>query len=217
MQLVQGHIALGVGSHGLEHILNIYIAALEPAGHHGAAVNEDGRNVETGNGHHAAGHILVAAAHGDQTIHALAEGHHLNGVGDNFPADQGCLHALGAHGYAVADGNGAELEGGAAGLPDTLFDGVGEPVQVDVAGGHVAGQVGDGDEGLVQVILGQSHGPQHGPGWSALRPFGDIAAAVLHLLLYFSAVGAGGTGGSQGGLLIFACVSVKADLLGHDL
>ena len=134
-----------------------------------------------GQGHHAAGHILVAAGDGDETVHALAEGDQLDGVGDDLAADQRSLHALGAHGYAVADGDGAELEGHAVGGADAFLCALGEAAEVDVAGGDVAGQVGDGDEGFFHVVVGDAHGHQHGAGGRALGVVGDFGAAVLGL------------------------------------
>ena len=55
-----------------------------------------------------AGHILVAAADGEQAVHARGAANGLDRVGDDFARDQRILHALGAHGDAVADGDGAE-------------------------------------------------------------------------------------------------------------
>ena len=64
-QLLVGDVAAGVGADGLEHVLDVDIAPVVLAGHNGAAVHKDGGDVETGDGHHAAGHIFVAAGDGD--------------------------------------------------------------------------------------------------------------------------------------------------------
>ena len=130
-------------------------------------------------GHHAAGHILVASGDGDEAVHALAEGDQFDGVGDDLAADQRGFHALGAHGYAVADGDGAELEGHPVGRADAFLGTVGEAAEMDVAGCDVADQVGDGDEGLFHVFVGDAHGHQHGAGRRALGVVGYLGAAVL--------------------------------------
>ena len=127
------------------------------------------------------GHVLVAASDGDQAVHPLPEGHQLDGVGDDLAADQRGFHALGAHGDAVADGDGAELERHALPGADALLGGLGETAQVDVAGSDVAGQVGDGDERLFHVLVGDAHGHQHGAGGRSLQVVGDLGAAVLGL------------------------------------
>ena len=132
-QLLVGHRPPGVGAHRLEHVLNIDVAALEPAGHDAPAIHEDGGDVQTGGGHQGPGQVLVAAGYGDQAVEALPEGHHLDGVGDDLPADQGGLHALGAHGDAVAHRYGAELEGRPPRRPGALANGLGQPAEVDVA------------------------------------------------------------------------------------
>ena len=80
------------------------------------------------------GHVLVAAGDGYQAVHALAEGDGLDGVGDDLAADQRRLHALGAHGDTVADGDGAELERRAVALADAVLDGAGDTAEMDVAG-----------------------------------------------------------------------------------
>nr|ABZ08895.1 hypothetical protein ALOHA_HF4000APKG5H11ctg2g13 [uncultured marine microorganism HF4000_APKG5H11] len=127
-EVFQAHVALGVGAHSLEHVLDIHVFALELTGHYGPAVHEDGRHVQTGHGHHAAGHVLVAAGDGDQAVHALAEGNKLDGVGDDFPADQRGLHTLGAHGDAVAHRDGAEFEWYPIFSAHAFFGRLGEPV-----------------------------------------------------------------------------------------
>ena len=178
-ELLAGHAAGGVRAHGLKHVLDVDVAALELTGHDAAAIHENGGDVQAGDGHHAARHVLVAPGHRDQAVHALAEGNGLDGVGDDLTTHQRGLHSLGAHGNAVADGDGAELEGRALTYTDTLLDRGGDPVQVHVAGRNVAGQVGDGDERLVQVLVRQAHGHEHGTGRRPFGTVGDVAAAVL--------------------------------------
>ena len=126
-KFIAGDTALGIGAHRLENVLDVYVVTEILAWHDGAAVDEDGRHVEAGDGHHAAGHVLVATGHRDQTVHPLPKSNHLDGVGNHFAADQGGLHALGAHGNAVADGDSAKFKGGAVGLPDALLGRLGEP------------------------------------------------------------------------------------------
>src|SRR5262249_7445206 len=48
-----------------------------------AAVDEDARDVEPGHGHEAAGHVLVAAAEGQQAVVVHARGDQLQAVGDD--------------------------------------------------------------------------------------------------------------------------------------
>ena len=149
------------------------------AGHNRPAVYKNGGNVQPGDGHHAARHILVAAGDGHQPVHPLAERNQLDGIGDDLAADQRGFHPLGAHGNAVADRNGAELKGHAVGGADALLDALGEAVQMDIAGGDIAGQVGDGDKGFFHIRLGNAHSHQHSAGRGALGVMGDFRAAML--------------------------------------
>ena len=147
---------------GLEHGHDIDVALLEAAGEDGAAVDEDGGAVEARDGDHAAGHVLVAAADGNQAVEELAAHDGLDGVGDDFAGDEGILHALRAHGDAVGDGDGIKDERLAAGLGHALGGGKGELVDVDVAGGDLAPGGGDADLGFLEVAAIEADGVEHG-------------------------------------------------------
>ena len=83
-----------------------------------------------------------------------ARDHRLDAVGDQLAAGQRVLHADVAHGDAVVDADGVELEGHAAGRAHGLLDDASDLLQVDVAGDDVGVGVADGDERLVEVGLG---------------------------------------------------------------
>ena len=143
------HGAARVCAHGLEHVLDVDVAPLEAARHDGASVYEHGGYVQARHGHETAGHVLVASRDGHQPVEPLGHRYQLDGVGDDLAADQRGLHALRAHGDAVAHGDGAKLERGAAGVAYALLDASGQPTEVDVAGRDVAGEIGDSNEGVV--------------------------------------------------------------------
>ena len=63
-QLFSGHAAGGVGAHRFEHVLDVDVLAVPLAGQDAAPVNENRRYVQAGDGHHTAGHVLVAAGYG---------------------------------------------------------------------------------------------------------------------------------------------------------
>ena len=86
----------------------VEIAAVQVARLDGAAIDKDGRDIQPRDGDHRAGHVLVAAADGHHAIDARRAADGLDGIGDHFARDQRILHALGAHGDAVAHGDGAE-------------------------------------------------------------------------------------------------------------
>ena len=89
--------------------------ALEAAGQHGSAGNQDGGDVEAQGRHEHAGDDLVAVGHQDEAVHGMGRGHDLDGVGDELPGGQGIFHAGVVHGQAVADADDPELQGGAPG------------------------------------------------------------------------------------------------------
>ena len=126
------------------------------AGGDGAAVEHEAGDVEAGEGHDGGGHVLVAAGDADEAVEGVAAGDEFDGVGDDFAGDERGLHAFGAHGDAVGDGDGVELHGRAAGFADALLDGLGDLAEMEVAGADLGPGVGDADDGLVQVFLGEA-------------------------------------------------------------
>ena len=88
-----------------------------------------------------------------------------------IPGDQGVLHADVAHGDAVAHGDGGELHRRAAGGADARLDGLGDLVQVHVAGDDLVVGAHHADEGALQLLLGVAQGVEQGSGWGrAPRP-----------------------------------------------
>src|SRR5262249_12335864 len=96
------------------------VARLAGAGQDAAAVDEDAGAAEPGQGQDAAGHVVVAAADGEQAVVVHAAGDDLEAVGDDLARDEAVAHALVAHHDAVGGGRGAEDLADAAGGADAL-------------------------------------------------------------------------------------------------
>src|SRR5690606_2820769 len=96
--------------------------AVPVARHDGPTVDEDGRHVEPGQRHRETGQGLVTGAESDDGVEHVTAANELDGVGDDLAGDEGGLHALGAHGDAVGDGDGVELHGRATGGADAFLD-----------------------------------------------------------------------------------------------
>ena len=173
-----GQLALGVLADGLEDgddvegFLVVAVAGGE-AREDGATVDEDGGAVESGDGDHGAGHVFVTAADGDEAVKALGGDGGLDGVGDDLAGNQTVAHAQRAHADAVGDRDGIEIDRLAAGGSDALAGVLAEFAQVDIAGRHVAGSGGDGDLGLLEVLVGKADGAKHGPGGRAVGAVDD--------------------------------------------
>ena len=145
----------------------------ELAGGDGAAVEHEAGDVEAGERHDGGGHVFVAAGDADEAVEAVAAGDEFDGVGDDFARDERGLHAFGAHGDAVGDGDGVELHGRAAGFADALLDGFGDLAEMEVAGADLGPGVGDADDGLVQVFFGEADAAEVGAGGGAGGAFGE--------------------------------------------
>ena len=82
-----------------------------------------------------------------------------------------------AHGDAVTHGDGGELHRGAAGGPDAGLDGLGNLVQVHVAGDDLIVGTDHADERALQFLLGVAQGvEQRAVGGGGGPFFDDIAA-----------------------------------------
>jgi len=183
----------GVGSDGFEDLLDGDVdffggtglgglavgADVEVAGSDGAAVEHEAGDVETRQGHDGGGHVFVAAGDADDAVEGVAASYEFDAVGDDFAGDERGLHAFGAHGDAVGDGDGVELHGGAAGFADALLDGFGDVAEMEVAGADLGPGVGDADDGLVEIFLGEADAAEHGAGCGAGGAFGEDVAVGL--------------------------------------
>ena len=109
----------------------------------------------------------------------MAAGTELDRVGYDLPADERGAHPFRAHGDAVGHRDGVELHRRAPGVPHPGLDVFGQAAQVEVARPDLNPRIGDADERLAQVFVGEAHRLEHRPGGGAARAVGEAGAAVL--------------------------------------
>ena len=159
-QLAVRHGAARVRADGLEDRDDVAPLGARPDR---AAIDEDCGPVEPRDRHHAAGHVLVAAAERDQTVETLGADHGLDRVGDHLARHQRVTHARRAHRDAVGDGDRAEDRALAARSLGTLRSRVGETVDVHVAGRQRAPGRRDADLRAAEIAVVVTDRPQHRP------------------------------------------------------
>src|SRR4029077_11404546 len=115
LELRVGHSTSRVLADSFVNILNRDGVTLKLARGNGAAIENKAWNIKASQGHHAAGDGLIAADQDDQSVEEIAAGDQLDGIGDDFTADQGSAHAFCTHGDAVGNGDSVELKRRAAG------------------------------------------------------------------------------------------------------
>ena len=184
VQVLEAHLAGGAGADGFERVdegdfLFGAVLELDPAGHDGAGVEEDGGEVQAGGGHQHAGQRLVAAGQQHGAVDPLGLHDGLDGVGDDFAGHQGEVHALVAHGDAVRDGDGAELHGEPAAGVDAFLGALGEPVQGEVAGGDLVPRARHADLRLGEVVVAHADRPEHAARGGGVDSVGNDPAAGL--------------------------------------
>ena len=174
--LVSDHTGL-IGTHGLEHLGKADFLAAVGAGQHGAAGADHGRHIHADSGHDHAGNDLIAVRHQHQTVQLMRHQHGLHAVADELAGGKAVLHAHMAHGDAVADADGRDEDGGAACHLDACLDGVGDLIQIHVAGDDLAVGAHHTDEGAVQLFRGVAQGVKQASVGRALRAFGHVVTS----------------------------------------
>ena len=147
--------------------------------------------------------LLYAPIYLEQTIELMRLCERLNAVRDQLAARQRILHADVAHRDAVADADGRDEDGGAPCHLDACLDGVGDLIQIHVAGDNLTVGTHHTDEGAVQLFRGVAQGVKQASVGRALRAFGYIVTSHFILLMQKSA----GT----------SSFSAKTDALGFNL
>ncbi len=95
------------------------------------------------------------------------------------------MHAVVVHGDAVAHADGRDLEGDAAGEVDACLHGLGDLVEVVVAGDDVVAGVEDRDERAVHLFVGEAVGLKEAPVRGAGQALLYGIASKLHVPLAF--------------------------------
>jgi hypothetical protein len=152
------------------------LAAAAATGLDRAAVDHERRPIEARHGHHAAGHVLVAARQGDVGVVPLGRHDRLDGVGDEVAGLEGVAHALGPHRDAVGDADRVEAHSHEARGQHPVLDLRGQVVQVHVAGVAFEPDVRDPHLGLVHVLLAKARGVEHRLGGPLGLRLGDPRA-----------------------------------------
>ena len=184
-QLLFVNLAALVSAHGLEHGGQAGLVALHPAGHHRAARNKDGGQVEPGCCHQQAGDVLVTVGHHDQSVKGVGHGHGFGRVGNQVPGHQGVLHTGMAHGDTVADGDGGKDNGGAASHGDTGLDGFDNLIQVHMSGDNVILGTDNAHQRAVQFLPGHAQGMEQGTVCGALGALGYCVTSHGNTLPFY--------------------------------
>jgi hypothetical protein len=171
------HLPRAVGADRLVDVHDRHVAAVVAAGEDGASVEEEAGDVEAGHRHEHAGEALVATGEADERVVAVRADHELDRVGDHLAGDERGLHALVAHGDAVAHRDGDELPRGTACLVDARLHRLGLRVEGEVAGGRFVPAARDPHPRTVDLRVAEAHRAEERPLRRPLGTLGDDAAA----------------------------------------
>src|SRR5262249_8078335 len=113
----------------------------------------DARNVEPAHGHDHGRNRLVAARNADKGIEEMTAYDELDRVGDRLATHERGLHAFGAHGNSIGDGDRVELDRRTASFSNAALHLFGQLAMVPVARRDFDPAVGDADQRLREVIV----------------------------------------------------------------
>jgi hypothetical protein len=144
-----------------------------------AAIENEARNIQPCESHDAGGDGLVASNQNNQSVEHISPSDQLDGVGDDFAADQRGTHTFRAHGDAVGDRNGIEFKWSAAGGANAVLNVHGKLAEVKVAGAYLNPGICNANERLGEVVIPQAAGAQHGARSGTIRAVRKCAATRL--------------------------------------
>ena len=168
VHLVLGHGAGGHLAHGVKEAVEVgLLAVAAAAGEHGAAGDQHGGDVQAARGDEHAGDDLVAAGDEDHGVKLVALDGAFDRVCNYLSAGEREAHALVVHGDAVADANGVYLQRSAAGHAYAGLNGLGDLVQVGVAGNNLVLGRDNRHKWALEFLVGKAVGLEQASVWSA--------------------------------------------------
>ena len=174
-----------VSADGFKHFGKADFIAAITASQHGAAGTDNGGHIHAHSGHDHAGNDLIAVGHQNQAVQLVGHKHGLHTVADQLAGGEGVLHADMAHGNAIANTDGRNQHRGAARHADACLDGIGQLIQVHMAGNDLTVSRNHADQRAFQLFRGVAQGIEQAAVWGALRAFFNVITS--HIFLSFAA------------------------------
>ena len=151
------HLARFDFASGFKHGADADVLAVVTAGEHGAAADDDCRDVEAAGSHEHSRDDFIAVRDEYQAIKGMSCRYGFNGVTDQFTAGQGKAHAAMTHGDTVADADGREFNRCTAGSGNAELDCFGNIAQMDMAGNDFIEGITDTDQRFLQIFIAIAH------------------------------------------------------------
>ena len=159
------------------------------AGKHGAAGNENRRNVHAQGAEHHARDNLVAIGNAYGSIELMALNSAFEAVGDSFAGNERVMHAIVVHGNAVAHADGGNFERNATGHINAGLHSFANFIEVIVTRNNVVAGIEHRDEGLLHFFIGKAVGLQQAAvGSTRHANFNGIATKLHRFFLLPSSV-----------------------------
>ena len=122
------------------------------SGKHGAAADENRRNIEACRRHEHSGYNLIAVRNENKSIESRRHGNSLDGVRDQFTTCERVFHPRMPHGNSVADTDGRKLNRRSTCGSYTKFDGFCNCVQMKMSRNNLIKRVADTDQWFFKIL-----------------------------------------------------------------
>ena len=155
-QLFHRHGSRRHAANRLKHGGKAGLVAAHMACQHGAAGNEDRRNVHSGRRHQKPRHVLITVGDHHQAVKPMRHGHAFRAVADQISGHQGIFHADMSHGNAVTDGNGRKHEGRSARHCHSQLHSFNDLIQIHMSRNDLIVGAHNPDQRPLSLFLGDS-------------------------------------------------------------
>ncbi len=133
----------------------------ELARSYGSSIENEAWNIQASQCHNAAGNRLVAADQNNQCIEEIPSCNELDGIGDDFTANQRRPHAFRPHGDAIGNTDSVELQRSSTGGANAFLHMLREFTEVIVAGTDLDPGIGHANQRFLEVFIAKSRGAKH--------------------------------------------------------
>ena len=134
-----------------------------------STIDKDRGNVQTRDGNHRSGHVLIAPTDREESVHTLCVADGLYGICNDFAGDERILHPFGPHGDAIAYGDGAKHLRHRSRFAQRRHRPLREAVQAHITGRQIAVAICHADDWFLEVVIAKADGAQHCAVWSSFN------------------------------------------------
>ena len=146
------HLAGGKHPRCLECLTDTDVASTMTSGEHGAATDENGRDIETCRCHEHPRYNLIAVWNEDKPIESRCHGNSLDGIRNEFTAREGIFHPRMPHGNTVTNTDRRKFNRRSTSCCHSKFHGFRNCIQMKVPRDNLVERIANSDQRFSQIL-----------------------------------------------------------------